>query len=164
MQATDLLSKWLERSARVQNAHYDAAAHLEYLHYWIGLPVVILSTLVGSSIFATLQDNPTFAIKFIAGMASVLTAILAGIQTFLRYGERAEKHRLAGVRYGAIKREIEQKSAFPPNDLDSFFHDLRIRWDQLNEESPSIPKRIWNRVASERNRSKSHKGTESKTS
>jgi hypothetical protein len=70
------------------------------------------------------------------------------MQTFLRYAERSEKHKLAGVRYGAFKREIEQTSAFPPQDtaeLKKFVDGLRVRWDKLVEDSPTIPKGVWDR-------------------
>jgi hypothetical protein len=102
--------------------------------------------------FATLHANPNTFIKIAVGFASVLVAILTGIQTFLRYAERAEKHRLAGVRYGSIKREIEQKLAFAPKNSEEllpYIDALRIRWDQLNEECPTIPKRIWDRVSTQ---------------
>jgi hypothetical protein len=81
--------------------------------------------------------------------ASILAAILAAIQTFLRLQERSEKHKVAGVRYGSFKREIEQMSVFPPQGVDElrqFIDGLRIRWDKLVEESPTIPKGVWNRV------------------
>ncbi|OFW10854.1 MAG: hypothetical protein A3H96_20715 [Acidobacteria bacterium RIFCSPLOWO2_02_FULL_67_36] len=149
MDADALLSEWLTRARRIQTAHYEAAASLDRLQYLVGLPLVMLSTLVGTSIFATLEANPNFWVKVGVALASVLAAILAAIQTFLRLAERSEKHKMAGVRYGSFKREIEQTSVFPPqavDELKKFIDGLRIRWDKLVEESPTIPKGVWNRV------------------
>jgi hypothetical protein len=59
-----------------------------------------------------------------------------------------KRHRSAGIKYGVIMRELEQKAAFPPRDegeLLKFIDDIRIRWDKLNEESPIIPAAIWKR-------------------
>lgn len=80
-----------------------------------------------------------------------MSAILASLQTFLRLEERAEKHREAGNKYGALMRELEQKITFPPQsntELEKFVADLRVRWDKLNAESPTIPQDIWWRVNS----------------
>lgn len=158
MNADELLKEWLDRARRIQNAHYEAAASLDRLQYVVGLPLVMLSTLVGTSVFATLQSgSDNFWVKIGVGLASVLAAILAAIQTFLRFAERSEKHKLAGVRYGSFKREIEQKSAFPSQDikeLQQFIDGLRIRWDKLVEESPTIPKGVWDRVGENRHKSR----------
>jgi hypothetical protein len=80
-------------------------------------------------------------------VASVLAAILAGLQTFLRYSERAERHRVSGGKYGTLRREIEQRLVFPPAnsaELSSYADSLRARWDKLSEECPTTPNRIWN--------------------
>jgi hypothetical protein len=149
MDADTLLTEWLARARRIQTAHYEAASSLDRWHYAVGLPLVLLSTLVGTSIFATLETNPNLWVKIGVALASVVAAILAAIQTFLRLAERSEKHKMAGVRYGSIKREIEQASTFPfqgVDDLKVFIESLRVRWDKLVEESPTIPKAVWQRV------------------
>ena len=46
-------------------------------------------------------------LQILIGLASVAAAILSSLQTFLGYSERAEKHRLAGAKYGALGRELE---------------------------------------------------------
>ena len=79
MDADALLSEWLTRARRIQTAHYEAAASLDRLQYLVGLPLVMLSTLVGTSIFATLEANPNFWVKVGVALASVLAAILAAI-------------------------------------------------------------------------------------
>jgi len=40
--------------------------------------------------------------------------VMALLQTCLRYAERAEEHRAAGARYGAIRRRIEAIYARAP--------------------------------------------------
>jgi hypothetical protein len=48
-----------------------------------------------------------------AGAVSLLAAVLAGLQTFLRPGQAATEHGFAGDWYAAIRREIEQLQALP---------------------------------------------------
>jgi hypothetical protein len=146
MDTSALLKKWLDRAQRNQNAHYEAAASLDRTQYWVGYPLVTLSTIVGTSVFATLGETAYWWAKFGVALASVLVAVLGAIQTFLKPAERSERHKMAGMRYGGFKREIEETLAFPPSnpeDLQKFVTDIRLRWDKLVEESPTIPKSIW---------------------
>ncbi|MGH8564184.1 MAG: SLATT domain-containing protein [Gammaproteobacteria bacterium] len=104
-----LLSDWYRRVRRAQIAYTRSAARFERLHYYLGLPTVVLSAFVATSIFTT-----NLTLKSIALLASVIAAILAGLQTFLRFSERAERLRVVGAEYGSLRREIEQKLNFPP--------------------------------------------------
>ncbi len=149
MNPNNLLADWLLRIRIGQSAHIKAATYFYRLNFWLGIPVVILTVLVGTSVFATLQKEADTRIRVAAGIASVLAAVLAGIQTFLRYSERAEKHRASAVKYGILRREMEQKLAFPPaspDELAAYVDSLRVRWDKLSEECPTAPERLWNAV------------------
>ena len=143
-----LIVAWYQRAHVVLAAHHVAAGHFDRLHYWLGIPAVIVSAVVGTTVFATLQSNPHVAIQILVGLGSVLAAVLTSLQTFLRYSERAEKHRVAGVRYGALMRELEQALILCPHEseLKAFLNDVRIRWDRLNEETPTMPQKIWRQV------------------
>ncbi len=151
MEANKLLEEWLYRIRRIQQAHYEAATHFVRLNYWLGVPAIVLSATVGTSVFATLQRDTDVKIKIAVGIASVAAAILMALQTFLHYAERAEKHRTVGVRYGAMRREIEKKLAFPPlrKDLATYIESVQIQWDKCNEDCPTVPKSIWHRTKAE---------------
>lgn len=151
MEANKLLEEWLYRIRRTQQAHYEAATHFVRLNYWLGIPAIVLSAIVGTSVFATLQRETDTRIKIAVGIASITAAILMALQTFLHYSERAEKHRLVGVRYGALRREIEKRLAFPParRDLEAYLESVRIQWDKCNEDCPTVPKSIWHSTKAE---------------
>jgi hypothetical protein len=106
---------------------------------------------VGTSVFATLGKEIDVVIKIAVGVASVTAAILTALQTFLSYAERAEKHRVVGVRYGAMRREIEKKLAFPParRELEVYLEAVGVQWDKCNEDCPTVPKSIWDRTKAE---------------
>jgi hypothetical protein len=146
LEPKDLLDDWLFRIRKAQLAHVKTAVYFGRVNLWLGVPVVILTTLVGTSVFATLQKEAATSIRIAAGLASVLAAIMAGLQTFLRYSERAERHRVSGGKYGTLRREIEQRLAFPPanpDELSNYVDSLRERWDKLSEDCPTAPNRIW---------------------
>ena len=70
----------------------------------------------------------------------LVTPVLAALQTFLRFPERAEKHRSAAVRFGDLKGEIEELIALAPSDdakLTETIRDLRKRDTQIRLDAPS---------------------------
>ena len=103
----DLLKDWFHRARVSQFAHYDETNRLNRLHRSLGTATAVLAAISGTSVFATLNDQPHLYWKLLVGLIIVLAAVLAALQTFLNYSERAEKHRVAGARFGSIRREIE---------------------------------------------------------
>ena len=141
-----LLDEWDSDLRVICHGHYDAAVHVGRRHYTLGVPVVILTTAVGTSVFAALEKNPNSWLQILVGLASLLAAVLAALQTFLKYSERAEKHRQAGAFFGALLKELEQVRAVPPEDDPRFrkwADSFRARWDEVSKESPTIPGHIY---------------------
>jgi len=82
----------------------------------------------------------------VVGLVSVLTALLASLQTFLRYAERAEKHRVAAALYSDLRREMEEVRALPVEDrgpAKPHLDHLRDGMDRLGKESPEIGEWAW---------------------
>lgn len=111
--ARQVLDQWYERTSVVAVGHYRAALRYSRLHFWIAMPTVALSAVVGTAVFATLQQQSSFWLQFVVGAMSVFAAILTALQSTLRYQELAEKHRGAGAKYNALGREIELMCASP---------------------------------------------------
>lgn len=144
----EVLDDWYQRVTVTQRAHYLSADHFGARKYWLGIPAVFLSTLVGTSVFATVQTQPQFWLQIAVGLASVAAALLASLQTFLGYSERAEKHRIAGAKYGALGRELEQLRASSTTPSDNAISEVRKRLDDLAVESPNNPLPIYHRAGS----------------
>jgi hypothetical protein len=138
----EVLADWYKRVAVTQRAHYLSADHFGRRKYWLGVPAATLSIVVGTSVFATVAKQPEIWVQIAVGLASVAAAVLAGLQTFLGYAERAEKHRLAGTKYGALGRELEQLRASGVYDGDQI-SEVRQRLDNLATESPNNPLSIY---------------------
>ncbi|TMP90027.1 MAG: SLATT domain-containing protein [Verrucomicrobia bacterium] len=143
-----ILDDWYIRVAVTQRAHYLSADHFGKLKYWLGIPAVVLSTLVGTSLFATLQKQPEPRLQIAVGLASVAAALLASLQTFLGYSDRAEKHRVAGAKYGALGRELEQLRASSITPTPEAISEVRKRLDDLAMESPNNPLPIYRKAGS----------------
>jgi hypothetical protein len=142
----EVLADWYQRVVITQRAHYLSADYFSRMSYWLGIPVIVLSTVVGTSVFATLQKQPGPELQIGVGLASVLAAVLASLQTFLGYAARAEKHRLAGAKYGALGRELEVLRSSDRIVSEDAIAELRKRLDAMALESPNNPISIYRRA------------------
>lgn len=143
-----VLDQWYERTSVVAVGHYRAALRYSRLHFWMALPTVGLSAIVGTAVFATLQQQSGFWLQLGVGAMSVVAAILTALQSTLRYQELAEKHRGAGAKYNAIGREIELLQTYPEVAVEKI-EDLRLRIDSLAFESPHIPQAVHEHMQAE---------------
>lgn len=142
----EVLNDWYYRVKVAQLAHFLSSHHFGQKRYWLGVPAVALSTIVGTSVFATLQKQPDAWIQILIGLGSVLAALLTSLQIFLGYAERAEKHRIAGAKYGALGRELEVLRASSDTPSAEMIEDIRKRLDALAIESPTNSVRIYHRA------------------
>jgi len=82
--AEALLKDWRQRTAAASEAHYKLASGLRRKNLWLGIPVVIFSSIVGTSLFATLAHPEAGippAFKVAIGLISLLAAIGYGPDT-----------------------------------------------------------------------------------
>lgn len=145
--AEPLLGAWYRRARESQFAHYNAASRYGALARFLGVPTVILSAATGTALFATLQKNESSTtLRLVLGFASLIAAVLAALQTFLGFSQRADKHRVAASAYGSIRREIEQHQTLPPPsapELVRTIERLRGRLDEVSASAPDVPTRSW---------------------
>ena len=150
-----LVLAWIQRARESQFAHYRHATELSGKNNLLGIPVIALTTLVGTSVFMSLSEqSPSTAVRIAVGSLSLLAAVLAGLQTFMKFSERCEKHRSTAARYGIVRRQLEQHYAAKKEGegwsaelLDS----LRTQLDNRGAEAPEIPLRTFKIVQEELN-------------
>lgn len=143
-----LLLAWYRRARLAQLAHADAAHAQAARARWLGIPVVVLSALVGTSVFATLTDSGPLWLQILTGMVSVTAAVLAALQTFLRADDVAGEHRAASRAFGALRREIGSVGALggtPRSELLASVGAIRTRYDETSAAAPDIPRSIYDR-------------------
>jgi len=91
-QQKELLSEWLV-AVRVDGlAHQQAEIYYTRLNRVLGVPVVVLTTIVGTTVFSMLAKSPDTRIIIVVGLLSMCAAILSSLQTFLGFAGLAEKH------------------------------------------------------------------------
>jgi hypothetical protein len=150
---TDLAHEWGTRAAAAQHAHYYLATNLRRRNLALGIPVVILSAIVGTSLFASLAastESFPLRMRLAVGTVSLLAAVLAAIQTFLRFAERSERHAQAADWYSAIRREIDELLALPPEkrgESRRTLDGLRKEFNKAGQTYPEIGETTWHRFA-----------------
>jgi hypothetical protein len=145
----ELLRGWLLHAHKGRDRHDLAARRNDSYRYWLGVPTIILSAVVGTSVFASLQTQVAPSLRIALGLVSITSAVLASLQTFYNFSSRAESHRVAGVKYKAIIRELEQDLTQPLEQLPDkadFLNDLRKRLDDLEFAAPVVPEGIYRDV------------------
>jgi hypothetical protein len=160
------LFDWECRCAAAEEVHFDVAEELSRRNLFLGIPVVVLSAIVGTSLFASVSGNGVdVGIRIAAGTVSLIAGVLASIQTFLRFGARAEQHRVAAERWAAVKREIEKVRALPAEqvgDANELLDDIKTRMDQAADKAPAMPKRRWSRALAKQERAAKQERTRRK--
>ena len=135
----NIVNEWHQHAEWAQNCHYEAGLFYERFFLSLGIPVIVLSAITGGSeILGKIDQN-------VGGVISLCIAVLAGLQTFLKFSQRSERHRMAGSHYGGIKRSLEESIitiSESGSDAKSVIHDIKIQLDALANESPEIPKMI----------------------
>lgn len=142
----DLITTWLNGVTIAHVAHCKLSADYKQRGRMLGLIVTIISTIVGTSIFGAINLSNNQLVLAIAGLISVMAAILSGVNTFLNYSDLTSAHYDASKKYGKLRRQIEKIKACTndSNSLDQAIKDIKAQWDALNEETPVIPERSYN--------------------
>ncbi|WP_233835534.1 SLATT domain-containing protein [Paraburkholderia sp. ZP32-5] len=144
----ELLLKWIRRARESQMSHYDMADLLSARERQMGWLTTVLTAFVGTAVFASLSMPPvSIEMHIFVGLVSVAATVSAALHVFLRYAERAEKHRAAGARYGAVRRHLEAVFAGDPDAREGhYLSTLRTELDRLGEDSPNVPPRVFYRT------------------
>jgi len=127
-------------------SHKLASTHYEKINKALGILVVITTTLVGTTLFATLESSQNTSVQITIGLLSITSAILSALQTFLNFSELAGKHKIAATKYGELRREFDImiiSSSKKEQDFEEFLKNFRLKWNQIDLESPTIPKNIY---------------------
>jgi hypothetical protein len=151
-EVTVLITDWFRRVRESQRVHYECGNRYSRLNYLLGIPTIVLSTAVGTAVFASLNKQASGNDKVILGLISIAAAVLASLQTFLSFAERANRHRITGAKYGAIRRTLEKLKTVHPHDevvLRRELDAIQKAMDDLAESAPHVPTRLKQRIDNE---------------
>lgn len=153
---SELLNKWRIRSKIFEEAHYRSATNCRIFNYCLGIPLVVFTTIIGTEMFAHFRDIVDKGLDqngygwhfYIVSSLTILAPILAGLQTFLRFPERAAHHKAAAVSYGLLKRTLEKTISCEPSEdkLIEKIEEIQKAEAQIIKEAPAIGSRSLKKV------------------
>jgi hypothetical protein len=76
--------------------HYKMSDRRARAQQWLGGVTIAISAVVSTGILASVSKNPSLGLT-LAVIIALIATILTGFQTFYKFGETAEKHRLAAA-------------------------------------------------------------------
>ena len=143
----ELVAGWLLHAHKARDRHDLASRTYAKGQYALGIPSLIASTVVGTSLFASLSSGEVTPLW--VGLLSIGAAVLAAIQTFMDFGGRSDKHRLTAVKYKATIRGLEYLNVKLANGevlTDEQITDVEAQLDSLEEAAPVVMPNIYDRI------------------
>jgi len=137
----EMIENWTRRSRVNQMSHYESAKMYSIVYYCLGIPLVVVTASLG----AINSANKHLISTEMTSLLLFTISILAALQTFLKLSERAQKHKTAASKYGAIRRDLETLMV-KPKVTDAEIKTMKNKMDGLALEAPSIPYVIWKKT------------------
>ncbi|MCK1354637.1 SLATT domain-containing protein [Bradyrhizobium sp. CW7] len=138
-------AKRLEESTLYSmKGHHVASNGWSNRNLWLGLPVVVISALVGATTFSQYAETYP-ALKVVAGLLSVAVAVLSGITTFLNPNDKESAHLSAAHGFDKLNNDarlfwsVDCWQEASDVVLTSQLKELVERKNELNSNSPQIP-------------------------
>lgn len=142
-------------------AHYLAADKFSSRNRWLGIPVVVITAVVGTTIFGTLNENPDPSFKIATGLFSLIGTIFSALQTTFGFGQIADRHKTTAARYSAFRRKLKiYKLNYIDQNINTAeaiteLEKLHDYLEQLSLDGPSIPDQCYDQAKREYNTEKS---------
>lgn len=136
-----------EDSLHSAKGHFVAANFWTNFHLWIGVPTAILAAIAGASALSQFENH-----NIIAGILAIIVTALTAVTTFLNPNERANSHLNAGNKYNSLRNkarifcEIDTCGDDSDYEFIKQLKDLAKQRDDLNQNSPQIPKWAFKRA------------------
>jgi hypothetical protein len=145
-----LLSNWGDHAACYTWMHDVTQRKFSRINMFLGVPVIILSTVSGTANFGI---STIFPAGFnygnaIIGTLSLITGVISTVANFLGYAQAEEAHRISAIQWSKFRRTIETELSLKPDERQApneFIKHARAELDRLMEQSPIIPQDVINK-------------------
>ena len=146
-----LLLHWACNAKRAHHAHYRMADVYQRRYRIVGVAVIAITLLSGSSLVADLHEvfqEAQRAVRLLTGLAVLLACALSATQTYLRFDMRSTDHRRSGASYAAVKRHLDQIITRAEDETvsDRVIDELRACLDELGRDSPQVADSVWSQA------------------
>ena len=151
----DLIARWSDNALSYAWLHNKAEAKYRKLNYAFTIPIVILSTVVGTINVGMNSIFPANLIQYgqiSIGGVGIFTGILGTLQNFFKYAQLSEAHRNAAIQWHKYHRSLKTELALEAicrRNAGEFFRASKAELDRLLDSSPYVPSDVVQRYISE---------------
>lgn len=136
----EVIKKEGEQAEGLYWLHSQAALWAQKRNDYIQIPAIVLATLTG--FFSATSDMlPPIAI----GAASVFVGILNTVNSYFKFSQRAEGHRIASLWYLKTYKKIEMELALPVaqrTPAEPLLKELSEGMGRISETAPVVPEAL----------------------
>jgi hypothetical protein len=143
----ELLKSWADKAQCYQWLHMKAREVYRRQNSRYTIPVIIISTFVGTASFAQdrfSEENRQYLAMGV-GSLSIIAGIISTVAQFLKVSELNEAHRIAALSWGKFFRTVKTEISRHPLDRQTptmLINHNKEEYDRLVEISPPIPKKV----------------------
>lgn len=143
----ELLKSWADKAQCYQWIHMKAREVYRRKNARYTIPVIIISTIVGTASFAQdrFSEQNRQYVAMGVGTLSIAAGIISTIAQFLKVSELNEAHRIAALSWGKFFRAVKTEISRHPLDREVptlIIDHSKEEFDRLVEISPPIPKKV----------------------
>lgn len=119
--------------------HYNARDRFAGYHWKMGVAIVILTAIMGTSVYCSLSQSEILVAQIIVSFFVVINAVLVALQTYLNFEKRALRHKVTADRYLSLMKEAKRLIAYY-QDGNKTMDDIQIEFERLCREAKEIQK------------------------
>lgn len=144
-----VLNSWLNRCREARDGHYKRAETLFDRAQFLGYMLIYSTVFVTVFSFFSLNTSEVLfwgiTKQHIVVLVGCIAAVISGLVTQARYGERAEIHRSSGARYANLARSIEalqikmNTGLIDKKNIEIQSSLIITEWNNLSEDSLLTP-------------------------
>jgi hypothetical protein len=155
-EADVLLYKWERRVMLAIFSHARSADRCAAWDIRLGSSSVVLTAIVGTSVFATLQADPGTATRVGVGVLTVAAVATSAVHVFAGLVDRKVVYERASRRYAAIRRRIEitRVQLSTTGESPAVWEEveaIKEEMDSAAASSPNAAGRLWDQVKRQMN-------------
>jgi hypothetical protein len=137
-----ILVGWSDKASCYRWLHEGSERFFENLNNWLTIPVIVMSTVAGTSNFALASLFNNQVANYVIGSITLTCGLISTLSKFLRVGEKIEAHHVASMRWGKLNRLISSELSLRRDqrvNCQGFIKIARAEVDRLIEMSPNVP-------------------------
>lgn len=141
------VKQWEEKLHTRHMAHSRSYSYYKTMDRIIGLSSALLSTAVATTVFASFANSENSILIIIAGSISVLATLFTAGNSFLKFGELAERHNQAAASFGQLRRQFEilMNLKITDQEFNKQLEIINSNWSELEQKIPALPQWIFDK-------------------